>query len=124
MFSQAFVESHLAAYTKTHTEAREEGEVMSTTTFAGRASEEGLAFMNALTRQRFGMSFGQYCGSILIQAVRQGIDLPQPDETAVDARRRTAVERMRELSGHPGNPQIGRMSDAEIKDLVASRYVS
>ena len=96
---------------------------MSTTTFAGRASEEDLAFMNALTRQRFGMSFGQYCGSVLIQAARQGIDLPQPDETAADFRRKAAVAKMKELSGRPGNSQIARMSDAEIKDLVASRYV-
>ena len=96
---------------------------MSTTTFAGRASEEDLAFMNALTRQRFGMSFGQYCGSVLIQAARQGIDLPQPDETAVDSRRKTAVAKMKGLSGRPGNSKIGRMSDDEIKDLVAARYV-
>ena len=95
---------------------------MSTTTFAGRTSEEDLAFMNALTRQRFGLSFGQYCGSVLIQAVRQGIDLPQPDETEANSQRKAAVAKMRELAARPGNPHIGRMSDAEIKDLVAGRY--
>ena len=95
---------------------------MPTTTFAGRASKEDLAFMNALTRQRFGMSFGQYCGSVLIQAVRQGIDLPQPDETATNSRRKAAVAKMKELSDRPGNPRIAHMSDTEIKDLIADRY--
>lgn len=95
---------------------------MSTVTFAGRASEEDLAFMNALTRQRFDMSFGQYCGSALIQAARQGIELPYPADAEADARRRAAVKKMKALSHRPGNAEIGRMTDAEIKDLVASRY--
>ena len=45
---------------------------------SSRTSESDLAYMDALVRAEFGMSYGQYCGSILIDAIRSGEKLPQP----------------------------------------------
>lgn len=95
---------------------------MATVTFAGRTREQDLAFMNALTRKEFGVSFGQYCGSILVEAARQGIELPRPDGRNAVSRRAAAVAKMKLLSREKGNLAIGRMSDSEIKELIASRY--
>ena len=94
---------------------------MATKTFSSRADEKRLAFADALTRERFGMSYGQYCGSLLLDAVCDGADLPQPS-TRRDSRKADAVARMKAFSGKPHNPAIGLMSDAEIADLIASRY--
>lgn len=95
---------------------------MATKTFAGRAEEDSLAFMNALTRKQFNMSYGQYCSSVLIAAVKEGVELPSPGSNTVADRRKTAIEKMKDLSKRGGNRHIALMDDAEIKDLIASRY--
>lgn len=43
---------------------------MPTKTFAGRTDEKNLAYMNAVTQAQFGLSYGQYCSSVLIDAVK------------------------------------------------------
>lgn len=97
---------------------------MATKTFAGRTEEENLAFMNALTRKQFNMSYGQYCSSVLIAAVKDGAELPSPGSNAVADRRKTAIEKMKGLSRRGGDRRIASMDDAKIKDLIASRYES
>lgn len=95
---------------------------MATKTFAGRVEEGSLSFMNSLTRKQFGMSYGQYCSSVLIEAVKEGAELPSPASGSTDGRRRAAVLKMKSLSKQGRNKEVGMMSDAEIKDLIASRY--
>ena len=91
------------------------------TTFSGRIDEADLAFANAVTRDRFGISFGQYCGSILIDAIRRGEELPQARRSG-DNPQSQAVVRMKELSTLPHDEAIGRLSDDELRDLRARRY--
>ncbi len=95
---------------------------MATKTFSSRTSESNLAYMDALTRTEFGMSYGQYCGSILIDAVRSGEKLPRPQKIDEATRRASAVESMKAFSLKHRNAEIGAMSDDEIKRLIASRY--
>ncbi len=95
---------------------------MATKTFSSRVSESNLAYMDALARTEFGMSYGQYCGSILIDAVRSGEKLPRPRKADEAAQRAAAVENMKAFSLKHRNPEIGGMSDDEIKQLIASRY--
>ena len=42
---------------------------MATKTFSSRADEASLAYADAMAHERFGISFGQYCGSVLIDAM-------------------------------------------------------
>ena len=94
---------------------------MATKTFSGRAEEKDLLFADALTHEQLGMSFGTYCATELIGALRQGATLPRAEDDAL-SRRRSAIARMKQLGSLPHDPAIGRMSDRDIKDLIASRY--
>lgn len=94
---------------------------MATKTFSSRADEKALAYADAVTREQFGMSFGQYCGSVLIDAVCQGVALPTANPNAND-KRADAVAKMKALSQRQHDPAVGRMSDDQIKHLIASRY--
>lgn len=94
---------------------------MSTKTFSGRVDEADLAYADALVRERFGMSFGQYCSSVLIEAVRQGADLPSPTPETGNARM-AAAAKIKQLAQRPHNAEIAAMTDAQIKDLIGSRY--
>lgn len=95
---------------------------MATKTFSSRVEESTLAYADALTRRQFGMSYGQYCGSVLIEAIRQGIELPAPQSTPEDKRRQGAFAVMKAFADRPHDEAIGRLSDAGIKDLIAGRY--
>lgn len=94
---------------------------MATKTFSSRADEQSLAYADSVTREQFGMSFGQYCGSILIDAVCQGVALPQA-APKVASKKASAIASMKAISQRPHNPAIGRMSDEEIEDLLRSRH--
>ena len=95
---------------------------MTTKTFSGRADEKDLLFVDALTREQFGTSFGTYCATTLIQAIRQGCELPRPDRDVAAPGKEAAISRMKQLSELPHDPAIGRLSDQEVADLLASRY--
>ncbi len=94
---------------------------MATKTFSSRADEKRLAYADSLTRKHFNMSYGQYCGSILLDAICEGMSLPQPSGEESSAKT-TAIARMKAISQRKHNARIGKMSDQEIKDLIASRY--
>ena len=95
---------------------------MATKTFSSRADEASLAYADAMAHERFGISFGQYCGSVLIDAIRQGAELPEPPREDVAERKAAAVSKLKALSSLPHDASIGRMSDDQIDDLIASRY--
>ena len=96
---------------------------MPTKTFSGRAEERDLRFADALAREQFGVSFGTYCATTFIQALKSGAELPHAPESEESKRKHLAIAAMKRICDvEPINPDIGRMSDAEIKDLIASRY--
>ena len=96
---------------------------MATKTFSGRADEAKLARADALTQRVFGLSFGQYCATVLLDLIDAGEQLPQAsDAEAVRQGKIDALRSMRERSARFANPRIAEMSDAQIKDLIASRY--
>jgi len=95
---------------------------MATRTFSSRADEAGLAYADAVAREQFGMSFGQYCGSVLIDAVMQGAPLPEAPAESAKERKANAVATIKGISSRPHNTGIGRMSDEQIRELLGSRY--
>ena len=95
---------------------------MATKTFSSRTDEANLAFADALTRQEFGMSFGQYCGSVLIEALRQGVKLPEPPAIRPENPKLAAVARIKAIAKKPHTEEVGHLTDEQIKDLLASRY--
>ena len=95
---------------------------MATKTFSSRADEARLAYADSVTRQRFGMSFGQYCGSILIDAVCQGFELPDAKPESASSAKQRAIDVIKSISTKAHDASIGRMNDAQIADLLASRY--
>ncbi|MDO4289621.1 MAG: hypothetical protein Q4C41_00130 [Eggerthellaceae bacterium] len=94
---------------------------MATKTFSSRADEKSLAFADALARQGYGMSFGQYCGTVLLDVIERTGKLPQLD-AACDERKRQAASVIKGFSARVRHAEVGRMSDAEIRELIASRY--
>ena len=44
---------------------------MATKTFSGRADEAKLARADALTQRVFGLSFGQYCATVLLDQLKR-----------------------------------------------------
>lgn len=97
---------------------------MATKTFSGRAEEERLSYADTLARQQFGMSFGQYCGTILLNVIYERGELPSPAHADdVRARRRRALQSMQGISEQFKHSEAALMDDAQIKELIASRYV-
>ena len=78
---------------------------MATKTFSGRADAEKILLADALARQEYGLSFGQYCSGVLVDYICETGALP---DTRVHSK-------------HQGS-DLARLSDQEIRDLVASRY--
>lgn len=95
---------------------------MATKTISGRAEEKDPLFADAATHEQFGTSFGTHYADTLIQAAHQSCELPQPDHGSAVSRKKAAVSRAKQLCELPRNPTIGRMSDQETEDLIASRY--
>jgi len=95
---------------------------MATKTFSSRADAEGLAYAEAVVREEFGMSFGQYCGSVLIDAVLQGVELPKPSAASTSDVKARAIAAIKSIAKAPHDPSVGMMSDEQIKNLIASRY--
>ena len=95
---------------------------MATKTFSSRADATGLAYAEAVARKEFGMSFGQYCGTVLVEAVNSGTELPRPPIDCAENPRKAAIARIKGIAAHAHDAEIGRMSDSQIKDLLASRY--
>ncbi len=94
---------------------------MSTKTFSSRANADDLAFAETVTRSQFGMSFGQYCGSVLIDAMKQGAPLPSGNASASNVKA-DAIARIKAIATLPHDPEIGHLSDEEIEELIAGRY--
>ncbi len=95
---------------------------MSTKIFSSRADEESLAFADALARKEYGLSFGQYCGSVLLDFIERTGQMPQLHDRAVNQDKVRAASFIKGFASHVKDPKIGLMTDAEIRDLIASRY--
>lgn len=95
---------------------------MTTKTFSSRADSEKLAYADAVARQQFGMSFGQYCGSLLVDAVQQGIELPEPNAQSPDSVKADAVARIKSIATSSYDEDSGSSSSRGIRDLFARRY--
>ena len=86
---------------------------MATKTFSGRADAEKILLADALARQEYGLSFGQYCSGVLVDYIC---------ETRVHSKKKGGVAMMLSLAKKHQGSDIARLSDQEIRDLVASRY--
>ena len=95
---------------------------MATKIFSSRADAEKLAYADALAKKEYGMSFGQYCGTVLLDGIEQTGELPRYKNEDELERKKRAIEFMKNFSSYPHDERIGRMTDEELKDLIASRY--
>ena len=95
---------------------------MATKIFSGRADAGKLAFADTIARERFGMSFGQYCGSVLLDAVNQSGTLPEVAPKDPGDVKMRAVAVIKSIAAGEHDESIGRMSDEEIRNLIGSRY--
>ena len=95
---------------------------MATKTISSRVDENQLAFVDALSRQTYGQSFGQYIASTLVPEIERAGHLPVFDKANSDKKRDQALEFIRIFPSTVRDPEIGLMTDTEIKDLIASRY--
>ena len=96
---------------------------MATKTFSGRAEVEKLAFADALSLREFGMSYGQFCSSVLLDQVQEQRALPQvlpaPD---AQQQRIAALKRLRKMGARLQGSKLATMSDEEMKQRIAGRY--
>lgn len=96
---------------------------MATKTFSSRADEHQIALADALTRQEYGLSFGQYCGSVLLSYIQETGKLPPLENDAGAAKtKREALSFIRGFSAYVTHPEIGRLTDDEIANLIGQRY--
>ena len=84
--------------------------------------QRNLRMRMRLQKKEYGMSFGQYCGTVLLNGIEQTGELPRYKNEDEFARKKQAIEFMKDFSSYPHNERIGRMADEELKDLIASRY--
>lgn len=92
---------------------------MSTKTFSGRADAEKILLADTLARQEYGLSFGQYCSGVLVDYICETGSLP---DTRVRSKKKGGVATMLGLTKKYQGSDMARLSDQEIRDLIASRY--
>lgn len=95
---------------------------MATKVFSSRADERLLSFADALARKEYGVSYGQYCGTVLLRSIEASGCMPHLEPSKGDSKKKQAAAFIGSFSSLAQDPGIGRMSDSEIKDLIASRY--
>lgn len=92
---------------------------MATKTFSGRADEEKILLADALAQQEYGLSFGQYCSGVLVDYVCETGSLPN---TRVRSKKKSGVATMLSLAKKHRGSDMARLSDQEIRDVIAGRY--
>lgn len=94
---------------------------MSKTIFSSRADKDALAYADKLSRTQYGLSYGQYCGTILLEAIEREGHLPSIDDAADDVKV-SAFAYLKEFPVKYKNSEIGSLSDEQIRNLIASQY--
>ena len=94
---------------------------MTTKTFSSRVDAEKLAYADAMARQRFGMSFGQYCGSVLIDAIREGTDLPEPDKQQRNDVKADAIARIKSIASLSFDAESSNSSSRPTRNPFSRR---
>lgn len=95
---------------------------MTTKVFSSRADESLLAYADVLARKEYGLSYGQYCGTVLLEAIKRDGRMPQlASGGEPDAKAHAAVF-LKGFAKRKHDASIGKMSDEEIRELIASRY--
>lgn len=97
---------------------------MTTRTFSGRVDEGLLAFADSVAKREYGLSFGQYCGTVLLDAVKRTGKMPDVSAKGDLSSKAEAASFIKSFSSRARHPEIGKLSDSEIKELIASRYDS
>ncbi len=95
---------------------------MPTKTFSSRAEESSLSFADALTRKEYGLSFGQYCGTVLIDSITSTGKMPVLDAPAPQDGKRRAAAFIKGFSAVAHDASIGCLSDEGVRELIAERY--
>lgn len=96
---------------------------MATKIFSSRADENLLAFADALARKEYGLSFGQYCGTILLESIERSGCMPKLSQQENAAKEKKEAARfIKDFALQGGNREIAVLSDEEIRELIASRY--
>lgn len=96
---------------------------MPTKTFSGRAELDKLAYADALAMQEYGISYGQFCSSILLDFIQEKRALPAVGlEAGLQQQRIDALKRLRAMGKRLEGSKLATMSDEEMKQQIASRY--
>lgn len=91
---------------------------MATKTFSSRADEKKLRFADEVTQRELGISFGQYCGTQVLEYVYRTGKLPDvemPDKPS-------GIQTMRDLTARHRNTHVGTMPDEEIKARLEGHH--
>lgn len=95
---------------------------MATKIFSSRADEDSLAYADSLARREYGLSFGQYCGTVLLDAIGRMGRMPDLADDEGRPERIEAAAFMKSFASRARRPEVGRLSDEQVKALIASRY--
>lgn len=95
---------------------------MATRTFSGRADDSALAFADAIAQRDFGLSFGQYCSTVLLDSIQQTGCMPSLSNSTDDKAKSQAASFIKNFHLHASHPEIARLSDEQTRDLIGSRY--
>ena len=95
---------------------------MATKVFSSRVDADRLAFADAVAQRDCGLSYGQYCGTVLLDAIQAAGRMPELTPQPSDGIKQRAADFIKGFSQKALHPEVGRLSDQEVRDLVASRY--
>ena len=95
---------------------------MTTKVFSSRADESLLAYADALARREYGLSYGQYCGTVLLEAIKRDGCMPRLASSEDPDAKAQAASFLKGFAKRKHDASIGKMSDEEISEFIASRY--
>lgn len=96
---------------------------MPTKVFSGRADAYALEQADAIIQHEFGMSFGQYCATMLLPFISETGEVPHIEDADRNKKRKEALEYLKNLTPeHLIHPEIATYTDEQLKELIASRY--
>lgn len=98
------------------------GVALATKVFSSRADERLLSFADSLSRKEYGISYGQYCGTVLLRSIKATGEMPKLAAEPKSNAKKQAAAFIKGFSSRKKNVNVGLLSDSEIKSLIASRY--
>lgn len=98
---------------------------MPTVVMSTRVDADQLKFADKLAKEKYGCNFAKFCKMMLSQiSINKAMPIVENKPKIPDKERKRILVSIKKIGENPAHPEIALMSDKEIRDLIAERYIA